>query len=115
MPCTGCDLAFADGLYHLVDLNVAAWILKRDADEFSSFLWAGGTLADAVREQGGDLRSVRGAVHAERHRALANSDYLRDARPELCCEGDCCPGSCVGEACGCVPACRLEIVFASRR
>jgi hypothetical protein len=105
LPCTDCDLVFADGVYRLVDLNAAARALSRDRDELSSLLWAGGTLADAVKEEQGGLRFVRDAVDAERYRALSNSDYFRDDRPELCCEGDCCPSSCVGSECACTRVC----------
>jgi hypothetical protein len=105
LPCTNCDLPFAEGIYRLVDLNAAARALNMEADDVSNMLWAGGTLADMIKKEAVDGRYVRDAVDAERYRALVNSDYLRDDRPELCCEGDCCPNVCVGSECSCVETC----------
>ncbi|MBN1399723.1 MAG: hypothetical protein JXA74_02735 [Anaerolineae bacterium] len=105
LPCTDCDLPFAEGIYRLVDLNAAARALGLKMDDVSNTLWAGGSLADLITEKQIDGRYVRDAVDAERYRALVNSDYLREDRPELCCEGDCCPNVCVDEQCSCVEAC----------
>jgi hypothetical protein len=105
LPCTNCDVPFSEGVYRLVDLNAAARVLGLEADDVSNTLWAGGTLADLINEQDIDGRYVRDAVDAERYRALVNSDYMREDRPELCCEGDCCPSACVDSQCSCVEAC----------
>lgn len=105
LPCTDCDLPFSEGVYRLVDINAAARALGLEKDDVSNTLWAGGTLADLIKEQQVDARFVRDAVDAERFRALVNSDYLSDDRPDLCCEGDCCPSACVDSECSCVEAC----------
>jgi hypothetical protein len=105
LPCTDCDLPFAEGVYRLVDINAAARSLGMVKDDVSNTLWAGGTLADLIKEEQADGRLVRDAVDAERYRALSNSDYLRDDRPELCCEDDCCPSACVDDDCSCIDCC----------
>ncbi|MBN1399722.1 MAG: SH3 domain-containing protein [Anaerolineae bacterium] len=105
LPCTDCDLPFAEGVYRLVDINAAARALGMEMDDVSNMLWAGGSLADMITETQVDARFVRDAVDAERYRALSNSDYLRDDRPDLCCEGDCCPSACVDPECSCVVVC----------
>ncbi|MBN1399720.1 MAG: hypothetical protein JXA74_02720 [Anaerolineae bacterium] len=102
LPCTDCDMGFGEGIYRLVDLHAAARVLQMDPDDLSGWLWAGGTLYDLVTELGADLDLVRDVVDAERYRALVNSDYLRDGRPELCCSGPDCPSVCSSsESAGC--------------
>jgi hypothetical protein len=84
VPCTEGDMAFAAGLYRLVDIHAVADALALEDDDVSIQLWAGKTLMDMVDESGADLALVRDAVDAERYRALVDADYKRDDRPDLC-------------------------------
>jgi hypothetical protein len=61
------------GMMDETALEAAADVLGMTADELSTQLWGGKTLADLAEEQGVDLADVQAAVEAARDRAMGDA------------------------------------------
>ncbi len=73
----GCGFGFGRGIGGQAGLEAAAELLGMTADELSTQLWGGRTLADLADEAGVDLQTLRDAVEAANQAAMEAA--MRDA------------------------------------
>jgi hypothetical protein len=73
----GCGFGFGRGIGGQAGLEAAAELLGMTADELSTQLWGGRTLADLADEAGVDLQTLRDAVEAANQAAMEAA--VRDA------------------------------------
>jgi hypothetical protein len=73
----GCGFGFGRGLGGQAGLEAAAELLGMTADELSTQLWGGSTLADLADKAGVDLQTLRDAVEAANQAAMEAA--VRDA------------------------------------
>lgn len=66
----GCGFGFGRGVGGQAGLEAAAGLLGMTADELSTQLWGGRTLADLADEAGVDLQTLRDAVEAANQAAM---------------------------------------------
>jgi len=69
----GCGFGFGRGLCGQAGLEAAAEALGMTADELSTQLWGGRTLADMAEERGADLQVMRDAVEAACEQAIRDA------------------------------------------
>jgi hypothetical protein len=73
----GCGFGFGRGVGGQAGLEAAAELLGMTADELSTQLWGGRTLAELADEAGVDLQTLRDAVEAANQAAMEAA--VRDA------------------------------------
>ena len=71
--CRGRGFGFGRGFFGQAELEAAAKALGLTADELSTQLWGGRTLADLADKAGVELQTVRDAVEAARETALRDA------------------------------------------
>jgi uncharacterized membrane protein len=74
---SGRGFGFGRGVYGQAGLEAAAELFGMTADELSTQLWGGRTLADLADEAGVDLQTLRDAVEAANQAAMEAA--MRDA------------------------------------
>lgn len=68
-----CGFGFGRGIFGQAELEAAAKVLGMTADELSTQLWGGRTLAELADKAGVDLQAVRDAVEAAREAAIKDA------------------------------------------